>query len=114
MRQIELNESELEYVRRLRVGERFKLYGFVEARVVPIHAGSLTKHCADCVAGDCVMYNRNRCPLLLAVWLTAGRMGSRCTLSGYKPSFFLSQLVGRGDYRGEGGEIPFSPFLHFF
>ena len=50
MRQIELNESELEYVRRLRVGERFKLYGFVEARVVPIHAGSLTKHCADCVA----------------------------------------------------------------
>lgn len=66
MRQIELNESELEYVRRLRVGERFKLYGFVEARVVPIHAGSLTKHCADCVAGDCVMPRRNRCPLLLA------------------------------------------------
>lgn len=66
MRQIELNESELEYVRRLRVGERFKLYGFVEARVVPIHAGSLTKHCADCVAGDCVMPRRNRCPLLQA------------------------------------------------
>lgn len=66
IRRIELNESELEYVRSLRVGERFKIYGFVEARVVPIHADSLTKHCSQCVAGNCVRPDRNQCPLLQA------------------------------------------------